>query len=59
MDLLKEKIVTEGKVLSDSVLKVDAFLNHQVDPVLMQEIGKEFANRFRDKRITKILTLES
>ena len=59
MDLLKEKIVTEGKVLSDSVLKVDAFLNHQVDPVLMQEIGKEFANRFRDKKITKILTLES
>jgi len=59
MDLLKEKIVTEGKVLLDSVLKVDAFLNHQVDPVLMQEIGKEFANRFRDKRITKILTLES
>ncbi|MFD1414681.1 xanthine phosphoribosyltransferase [Oceanobacillus jeddahense] len=59
MDLLKEKIRTEGKVLSDTVLKVDAFLNHQVDPVLMQEIGKEFANRFRDKNITKILTLES
>lgn len=59
MDLLKEKIMTEGKVLSDTVLKVDAFLNHQVDPVLMQEIGKEFANRFREKEITKILTLES
>ncbi|GGP09417.1 xanthine phosphoribosyltransferase [Oceanobacillus neutriphilus] len=59
MDLLKEKIVAEGKVLSDAVLKVDAFLNHQIDPVLMQEIGKEFANRFRDKKITKILTLES
>lgn len=59
MNLLKEKIVAEGKVLSDAVLKVDAFLNHQIDPVLMQEIGKEFANRFRDKKITKILTLES
>ncbi|MFD1065803.1 xanthine phosphoribosyltransferase [Oceanobacillus locisalsi] len=59
MDLLKEKIVAEGKVLSDTVLKVDAFLNHQIDPVFMQEIGKEFANRFRDKNITKILTLES
>ncbi|WP_152654959.1 xanthine phosphoribosyltransferase [Oceanobacillus sp. CFH 90083] len=59
MDLLKEKIIAEGKVLSDTVLKVDAFLNHQVDPVLMQEIGKEFANRFRDHKITKILTLES
>lgn len=59
MDLLKEKIVAEGKVLSDAVLKVDAFLNHQIDPVLMQEIGKEFANRFLDKKITKILTLES
>ncbi|WP_080874004.1 xanthine phosphoribosyltransferase [Oceanobacillus timonensis] len=59
MDLLKEKIVAEGKVLSDTVLKVDAFLNHQIDPVFMQEIGKEFANRFRDKKITKILTLES
>ncbi|GIO21560.1 xanthine phosphoribosyltransferase [Oceanobacillus sp. J11TS1] len=59
MDLLKEKIVSEGKVLSDTVLKVDAFLNHQIDPVLMQSIGKEFANRFRDKKITKVLTLES
>ncbi|GEN85746.1 xanthine phosphoribosyltransferase [Oceanobacillus sp. FSL W8-0428] len=59
MELLKEKIIAEGKVLSDAVLKVDAFLNHQIDPVLMQEIGKEFANRFRDKKITKILTLES
>ncbi|GAB2552773.1 xanthine phosphoribosyltransferase [Gracilibacillus alcaliphilus] len=59
MDLLKKKIQTEGKVLSDTVLKVDAFLNHQIDPVLMQEIGKEFANRFREKGITKVLTLES
>lgn len=59
MKLLKEKILTEGIVLSDSVLKVDSFLNHQIDPFLMQEIGKEFAKRFKDEGITKILTIES
>ncbi|WP_337019642.1 xanthine phosphoribosyltransferase [Oceanobacillus massiliensis] len=59
MELLKQKIIDEGKVLSDSVLKVDAFLNHQIDPVFMQEIGKEFAGRFANTGITKILTIES
>ncbi|MGG2015837.1 xanthine phosphoribosyltransferase [Bacillus sp. S10(2024)] len=59
MKLLQEKIMSEGKVLSDDVLKVDAFLNHQIDPVLMQEIGKEFAKRFKDDKITKIVTIES
>lgn len=59
MERLKQKIVNEGKVLSDAVLKVDSFLNHQIDPVLMQDIGKEFASRFKDAGITKILTLES
>ncbi|PHA03555.1 xanthine phosphoribosyltransferase [Bacillus pseudomycoides] len=59
MKLLQEKIMQEGKVLSDDVLKVDAFLNHQIDPVLMQEIGKEFAKRFKDENITKIVTIES
>lgn len=59
MDILKAKIQEEGKVLSESVLKVDSFLNHQIDPVFMQEIGKEFASLFADKGITKILTIES
>lgn len=59
MQLLKEKIVKEGKVLSDTVLKVDSFLNHQIDPLLMKEIGEEFANRFSDDVITKVLTIES
>lgn len=59
MELLQQKILQEGKVLSDSVLKVDSFLNHQVDPVLMKEIGKEFANRFKEVPVTKILTIES
>ncbi len=59
MELLVEKIKNEGTVLSPSVLKVDSFLNHQIDPQLMQEIGKEFAERFADCGVTKILTIES
>lgn len=59
MEQLKSKILQEGKVLSDSVLKVDSFLNHQIDPELMQEVGKEFAERFKDSNITKILSIES
>lgn len=59
MDLLKNKILSEGVVLSDNVLKVDKFLNHQINPELMVEIGKEFHSRFKDTEITKVLTLES
>ena len=59
MKLLHDKIKQEGKVLSSSVLKVDSFLNHQIDPQLMKEIGHEFANRFSDDVITKVLTIES
>lgn len=59
MESLKQKILTEGKVLSDSVVKVDSFLNHQVDPAFMQSIGEAFALRFAGSNITKILTLES
>ncbi|MCR6851137.1 xanthine phosphoribosyltransferase [Paenibacillus jamilae] len=59
MKVLQEKILNEVKVLSGDVLKVDAFLNHQIDPVLMQEIGKEFAKRFKEENITKIVTIES
>ncbi|KIH70983.1 xanthine phosphoribosyltransferase [Salinicoccus roseus] len=59
MKLLKEKILDEGVALSDTVLKVDHFLNHQIDPVLMVEIGKAFKERFASEKITKILTLES
>jgi len=59
MERLKQKIVNEGKVLSNSVLKVDSFLNHQIDPELMQGIGEEFVSRFKDAGITKVLTLES
>ena len=59
MHALEQKILTEGIVLSDQVLKVDAFLNHQIDPVLIQQIGKEFAARFKDLGITKIITIEA
>ncbi|MBT2655956.1 xanthine phosphoribosyltransferase [Bacillus sp. ISL-18] len=59
MRLLEEKIISEGRVLSDQVLKVDSFLNHQIDPFLMKEIGKEFAARFANEGITKIVTIES
>ena len=59
MKALQNKILTDGIVLSDTVLKVDTFLNHQMDPVLMKEIGEEFASRFENAGITKILTIES
>ncbi|MDO3662103.1 xanthine phosphoribosyltransferase [Bacillus sp. C28GYM-DRY-1] len=59
MEALKRKIREEGVVLSDQVLKVDSFLNHQIDPLLMQKIGDEFAARFANDGITKIVTIES
>ena len=59
MKLLKEKIMSEGLVLNDAILKVDSFLNHQIDPELMMEIGKEFHRRFSGCGITKIFTIES
>lgn len=59
MKQLEQKILAEGIVLSSTVLKVDSFINHQMDPMLMKEMGKEFAKRFQNKKITKILTIES
>jgi xanthine phosphoribosyltransferase len=59
MILLEEKIKKDGRVLNDNVLKVDSFLNHQIDPQLMNDIGKEFAQRFAAEGITKIVTIES
>lgn len=59
MQELNEKIRKFGTVLPGNVLKVDAFLNHQVDPELMFHVGQEFARRFADKGITKIWTVES
>ncbi|WP_153462928.1 xanthine phosphoribosyltransferase [Sediminibacillus terrae] len=59
MRLLKEKIKTDGIVLNENVLKVDSFINHQMDPKLMKEIGEEFARLFKGEEITKVLTIES
>lgn len=59
MEILKERIAAEGIVLGNEVLKVDAFLTHQVDPVLMQAIGDEFAKRFAKEKITKVVTIEA
>ena len=59
MELLKNMISEKGKVINEDILKVDSFLNHQVDYNLMKEIGKDFYNYFKDKNITKIFTIES
>jgi xanthine phosphoribosyltransferase len=59
MQLLKERIVKDGKVRSGNVLKVDSFLNHQLDIELFGEIGREFKRRFADQTVTKILTIEA
>ncbi len=59
MELLKNKILENGKVLGNNILKVDSFLNHQVDSNLMKEIGLNFYNHFKDNNITKVFTIES
>ena len=58
MDALKERVVREGKNLGDGILKVDGFINHQVDPLLMDACGREFARRFSSVGATKVLTAE-
>src|SRR3970040_2759211 len=58
MDALKNRILAEGKNLGGGILKVDGFINHQVDPQLMDACGKEFAHRFKDLGATKVLTAE-
>ncbi|MDU4973212.1 MAG: xanthine phosphoribosyltransferase, partial [Hungatella hathewayi] len=59
MQLLKDRIRKDGKIKSGDVLKVDSFLNHQMDIKLFEEIGKEFKRRFSDADINKILTIEA
>lgn len=59
MKRLEERILQDGQVLSDTVLKVDSFLTHQVDVTLMKEIGQVLAERFKDAGITKVVTIEA
>jgi len=58
MELLKKKILEEGVLLGGGILKVDGFINHQVDPALMDACGKELAEAFKNSGATKILTAE-
>lgn len=59
MNFLEERIMHDGIVKSGNVLKVDSFLNHQLDIALLEEMGAEFCRRFAGKPITKVLTIES
>lgn len=57
MNFLEERIMRDGIIREGNVLKVDSFLNHQMDIALIDEIGREFYRRFKDCKITKILTI--
>ncbi len=59
MELLKERILKDGKVKDGGILKVDSFLNHQIDIALINQIGQEFKRRFAGESITKIITIEA
>lgn len=58
MKLLEDKIHSEGRVIGEDILKVDSFLNHMIDPELFMSMGEDFYEHFKDKPITKIVTLE-
>lgn len=59
MKILKDRIVADGVAIGTEIVKVDSFLNHQIDVELLDQIGQEFAERFRDCEVTKILTVEA
>ena len=59
MELLKNKIKQDGVAVNEHILKVDSFINHQIEPMLMQEMGKDIAEHFKEKGITKVATIES
>ena len=59
MDLLKKKILEEGQVYAGNILKVDCFLNHQIDCGFLAEVGKEFHRLYKDEGVNKILTIEA
>lgn len=58
MDLLKKRILKDGTISNGNILRVDSFLNHQIDVDLLNEMGKELKRRFENEKITKILTIE-
>jgi len=59
LDMLKQRIISDGVILGTDILKVDRFLNHQVDPFLLHEIAIEIKNRYKNTDITKVLTVEA
>lgn len=59
MEALKKAILEQGVIAGVDVLKVDSFLNHQINPALMNEIGRTFAERFADAGVTKVVTIET
>lgn len=59
MELLEKRILSEGKVLPGGVLKIDSFLNHQMDPVLLREMAKELKRLYADCGVNKVLTIEA
>lgn len=59
MELLKQRIINDGSFLNENIIKVDSFLNHQIDVEMLNEIGKEFQNRFKLEKVDKILTIEA
>lgn len=59
MEILKQRILKDGKGIGTSILKVDKFLNHQIDIDLMEKLGQEFYEHFKDRKVTKILTIEA
>ena len=59
MEALEQKVKEDGVVIDEKILKVDGFLNHQIDAKLMYEVGQTFYKQFKDKGITKILTIEA
>ena len=59
MKLLKERILSDGKCFPGGILKVDNFINHQMDPMLMREMAKELATRFAEHKINKVMTIEA
>ncbi len=59
MELLKDKMISDGDVREGNVIKVDSFLNHQIDIDLLNSIGREFKDRFEGEKVDKILTIEA
>ena len=59
MQQLKERILRDGRCFSGGILKVDNFINHQMDPMLMREMANEIIRRFSEHKINKVLTIEA